>query len=335
MVIIGTITELDTNAYAVNSVLYVASGGGFTATPPAANSQAVAIVERSNTNNGALIVKVNGLASNGGNGASDANKLVRFTSTGGASLTGGTLTDMTYAGSAAFTSTTRPTSAGTGTPGATSLITLGDTYMTSHKTSQVIPNLCDAAGANGGSSSANRGGWSMVTNTNATATSRLQWHLAQVSQSLASDIYTLDRRIIISFPITFGQGTPRSSSQLWFQVGRTVGTTTFSQLAARGFGFGISNDIVTPYVHDGSQLTNGTTFAFSSARLLVLDWTPSVGFFIYGATSPSTDLTLLSSVTTNLPTGNLGSWAEFLLYETASNTSIIRYNIGNIKVTLP
>jgi hypothetical protein len=103
MVITGTITELDTNAYAVNSVLYVATGGGFTTTPPAANSQAVAIVERSNTNNGALIVKVNGLASGGGNGASDANKLVRFTSTGGISQTGGTLTDMTYAGSAAFT----------------------------------------------------------------------------------------------------------------------------------------------------------------------------------------------------------------------------------------
>jgi len=98
MVITGTITQLNTNAYAVNSVLYVATGGGFTSTPPAANSQAVAIVERSNTNNGAVIVKVNGLASSGGNGASDANKLVRFTSTGGISQTGGTLTDMTYAG---------------------------------------------------------------------------------------------------------------------------------------------------------------------------------------------------------------------------------------------
>jgi hypothetical protein len=152
MVITGTITDLDTNAYAVNSVLYVATGGGFTATPPAANSQPVAIVERANANNGAIIVKVNGLASSGGNGASDANKLVRFTSTGtipvvsigglgtgvatalavntgsaGAFVVnGGTATDMTLAGSAAFTSTTRPTSAGTGTPGATSLITRAD-----------------------------------------------------------------------------------------------------------------------------------------------------------------------------------------------------------------
>ena len=129
MVITGTITDLNTNAYTVNSVLYVATGGGFTATPPAANSQPVAIVERANTNNGAVIVKVNGLASSGGNGASDANKLVRFTSTGGISQTGGTMTDTTYAGTASFTSTTRPTSAGTGTPAATSLTTARDTDL--------------------------------------------------------------------------------------------------------------------------------------------------------------------------------------------------------------
>lgn len=85
MVITGTISDINTNAYAVNSVLYVASGGGWTSTPPASNSQPVAIVERSNTNNGAVIVKVNDLASYGGNGASDANKLVRFTPGGGLS----------------------------------------------------------------------------------------------------------------------------------------------------------------------------------------------------------------------------------------------------------
>lgn len=152
MVITGTIADLNTAAYAVNDTLYVASGGGLTATPPTANSQPVARVERSNANNGALIVKVNGLASNGGNGVSDANKLVRFSSTGtipvasigglgtgvatalavntgsaGAFVVnGGTATNMTFAGTAAFTSTTRPTSAGTGTPAATSLITLND-----------------------------------------------------------------------------------------------------------------------------------------------------------------------------------------------------------------
>lgn len=63
MVITGTITELDTNAFAVNAELYVAAGGGFTSTPPTTLCQPVARVERSNTNNGAVIVKVNGLSS--------------------------------------------------------------------------------------------------------------------------------------------------------------------------------------------------------------------------------------------------------------------------------
>ena len=82
MVITGTITEFNTNAYSLNAELYVANGGGLTATPPEASSQPVGRVERVNTNNGAFIVKVNGWASSGGNGTADANKLVRFGSSG-------------------------------------------------------------------------------------------------------------------------------------------------------------------------------------------------------------------------------------------------------------
>jgi hypothetical protein len=82
MVIVGTITELNTAGLTVNAELYVAAGGGLTATPPTARAQPVARVERVNANNGAIIVKVNGLS------ASDAtgNTLVRRTSTGGVSL---------------------------------------------------------------------------------------------------------------------------------------------------------------------------------------------------------------------------------------------------------
>ena len=82
MVIVGTITELNTAGLTVNAELYVAAGGGLTATPPTARAQPVARVERVNANNGAVIVKVNGLS------ASDAtgNTLVRRTSTGGVSL---------------------------------------------------------------------------------------------------------------------------------------------------------------------------------------------------------------------------------------------------------
>jgi len=81
-VIVGTITELNTTGLTVNAELYVASAGGLTATPPTARAQPVARVERVNANNGAIIVKVNGLS------ASDAtgNTLVRRTSGGGVSL---------------------------------------------------------------------------------------------------------------------------------------------------------------------------------------------------------------------------------------------------------
>jgi hypothetical protein len=82
MVIVGTITELNTTGLTVNAERYVAAGGGFTATPPTARAQPVARVERVNANNGAVIVKVNGLS------ASDAtgNTLVRRDSSGDASF---------------------------------------------------------------------------------------------------------------------------------------------------------------------------------------------------------------------------------------------------------
>lgn len=61
-VIVGTVTDLNTQAYSVNATLYVANGGGLTATKPS-DVQPVARVERSNQNNGAIVVKVNGLYS--------------------------------------------------------------------------------------------------------------------------------------------------------------------------------------------------------------------------------------------------------------------------------
>lgn len=82
MVTSGTITQINTAGYSINAELYVAPGGGMTATPPSARAQPVARVERSNINEGAILVKVNGLS------ASDAtpSTLVRRTSDGGASF---------------------------------------------------------------------------------------------------------------------------------------------------------------------------------------------------------------------------------------------------------
>jgi lysophospholipase L1-like esterase len=55
-VISGTIENLDTSAYSVNTELFVANGGGLTSTAPTPRAQPIAIVERSNANTGAIIV---------------------------------------------------------------------------------------------------------------------------------------------------------------------------------------------------------------------------------------------------------------------------------------
>ena len=98
MVIVGTITELDTTGLTVNAELYVASGGGFTATPPTARAQPVARVERVNANNGAVIVKVNGLS------ASDAtaSTLVRRDASGNAAFGALTTSGLTVTGGTTF-----------------------------------------------------------------------------------------------------------------------------------------------------------------------------------------------------------------------------------------
>jgi hypothetical protein len=80
MVIIGTITELNTVGYSINAELYVAAGGGLAVTPPTGRAQPVARVERANGTNGAIIVKVNGLSAS----AATANTLVLRDASGGA-----------------------------------------------------------------------------------------------------------------------------------------------------------------------------------------------------------------------------------------------------------
>jgi hypothetical protein len=102
-VILGTIENLNTSAYSVNAPLYVASGGGLTATAPSVLAQSVAIVERVNANNGAIIVT-----------AADVSGSMSQQSSANVSITGGTITGLTsissvtgtITGSTASTSTT-------------------------------------------------------------------------------------------------------------------------------------------------------------------------------------------------------------------------------------
>jgi hypothetical protein len=83
-VIIGTIENFNTAAYSVNAPLYVASGGGLTATAPSLRAQSVAIVERVNANNGAIIVT-----------AADVSGSMAQQSSASVNITGGTITGIT------------------------------------------------------------------------------------------------------------------------------------------------------------------------------------------------------------------------------------------------
>jgi hypothetical protein len=320
MVITGTITDLNTNAYAVNSVLYVASGGGFTATPPAANSQAVAIVERSNTNNGAVIVKVNGLASNGGNGASDANKLVRFTSTGGISQTGGTMTDTTYAGTASFTSTTRPTSAGTGTPAATSLITRDDTdLLRLHTSNFVVSNFTGAtavAGGGGGASATLLYAAANSSTTNGNYYTYLIGGSGFFSGNINGDRTTANfsRKIIMSWDIIViaVASTGNSESRYLWPVNSTY---TTGRLTAKGFGFIVINTTVYGCSHDGTThyLTSGITFTANTLHTCtaISNGAGSVSFYVDGAllgtlTGPTGTQSNARNAAINCETGSSG-----------------------------
>jgi hypothetical protein len=103
-VITGIIENLDTSGLAVNAPLYVASGGGLTATAPDVRAQPIAIVERVNVNNGAIIVTP---AATNGSLASQSAASVSIT---GGSIGGttsiNTAGSLTAAGTVSFTSAT-------------------------------------------------------------------------------------------------------------------------------------------------------------------------------------------------------------------------------------
>ena len=83
-VILGTIENFNTAGYTVNAPLYVASGGGLTSTAPSVRAQSIAIVERVNANNGAIIVT-----------AADVSGSMAQQSSANVSITGGSITGIT------------------------------------------------------------------------------------------------------------------------------------------------------------------------------------------------------------------------------------------------
>ena len=56
IVVSGIFSDINTNSYAAGNVLYVAAGGGLTATKPTSNAVSVGIVGKSNSTTGIIIV---------------------------------------------------------------------------------------------------------------------------------------------------------------------------------------------------------------------------------------------------------------------------------------
>ena len=56
IVLSGVFTDINTSSYTAGDVLYVASGGGLTATKPASNVVTVGVVAKSNSTSGIIIV---------------------------------------------------------------------------------------------------------------------------------------------------------------------------------------------------------------------------------------------------------------------------------------
>ena len=110
-VITGIIENLDTSGLSVNAPLYVASGGGLTATAPDVRAQPVAIVERVNVNNGAIIVTTAGTTGSLANQSAASVAITGGSISGLSSLSAGTITAST---SATVTANTASTSTTTG-----------------------------------------------------------------------------------------------------------------------------------------------------------------------------------------------------------------------------
>jgi hypothetical protein len=108
MVINGLITNLNTAAYAVNDELYVGEGGGLSDVPNSVLGQHVARVERSNANNGSIIVAIGEMGSSGGSPEIDAYRLARYN--GGGQLALATLGGLGTGVSTALGSTANATS---------------------------------------------------------------------------------------------------------------------------------------------------------------------------------------------------------------------------------
>jgi hypothetical protein len=236
-----------------------------------------------------------------------------------------------------FTSPTRPTAVNTSAPASNSLMTYTDVLnltLRDARTYNVNYSLATTQTASGGTSSASRGFWQLFTST--TASSKAQIYFEPTALVGNGSFINFDRRIIVNTRIS--PSALRSGLQYYCQVGRTLSDGTAAQLSAKkGFGYGLSGSTITPFVNNGSSITNGTTFSVTTYPFITMDFVAGVALYVYGQTLTSTTPVLLSTISTGLPSGNSApsdGQLEFLVYDTGSGGANSWFYLGNASITI-
>jgi hypothetical protein len=190
-----------------------------------------------------------------------------------------------------------------------------------------------AATASGGTSFASRGYWQLFTSTTASSKAQVFFEIPALLGN--SYVINFDRRMILNTKMP--AITLRSGLQYYCQVGRTVGDSTAAQLTKKGFGYGQSGSTVTPFVHNGTSITNGTTFSSTTYPFITMDFVAGVALYVYGQTLTSTTPVLLATISTGLPSGNSVSsdgQLEFLIYDTGSGGGNNWFYLGSASMTI-
>jgi hypothetical protein len=160
---------------------------------------------------------------------------------------------------------------------------------------------------NGGQSSSSRGSWQLFTATNLSSFASV-W--GAWGYLLGLDVAQQYVNFTNPFSISFSRSAnpanlPRTGLVQYVQLGRDVSSinTTNIKLAQKGVGIQFASNGVTPFVHNGTSLTDGSLITnVSTYNRFVLRWVPATAFEVYGVANGSEPV-LLGSVTSNLPTG--------------------------------
>jgi hypothetical protein len=193
----------------------------------------------------------------------------------------------------------------------TSAMTLGLTKdfndKLSHKLSMLWPMSTSYVSA-GATASASRGYWQLFYPNLANAFAGSYTELAGLgltNPGYTGNALNFGRRIVLR--CCFVRATSNANCQFICQFGRNVVTANSTQLATnKGFGFANVNGTITPFVCDGSTVTNGATFSDSLIYSVVAEFIPATSLIFY-TVSNSGVFTQVSSITTGLPTGTSSS----------------------------